>query len=457
MPTRILLIGKSGRLDCLADALYRSPRDKEIFIASEVVNPGLVNKSVEVFEGITDDPSFITECALKCKPDFAVIGPEEPLAAGIVDALADMGIPSVGPCQLLAQLESSKAFTRELLTAHNIPGNPEHRVFRSVEGLAEYMRQLGEFVIKPDGLTGGKGVQVFGDHFQTVEEGLQYCVTLFDEGQRAVVIEEKLDGEEFSYQSLFDGTHIVHTMPIQDHKRAHEGDKGPNTGGMGSYSFADHKLPFISDEEIEQAKAINLMVGQALLKQTGIPYKGILYGGFMVTKAGLRVIEYNARFGDPEVMNVIALLKGNFIDVCEGIIAGTLNKVSLSFEHKATVCKYVVPKEYPGKSSVHDHIDMAELLALEARTPALSVYYAAVKTQGAGLYLTGSRAIAVVATGDTLVEAEKLAEKAVCMIGGNVRHRSDIGTADLLQKRVDHMDHVRHGDRYEQTPARIAL
>ncbi len=454
MATRILLIGKSGRLDCLADALFRSPREKQIYIISEVDNPGLSAKAV-VRVGQSDNPAEVIAFAQEVKPHFAVIGPEEPLAAGIVDYLAKIGIPSVGPRQALARLESSKAFTRELLAVHSIAGNPEHRVFRSLDGLETYLRRLGEFVIKPDGLTGGKGVQVFGDHFNSVTQGIEICRDLLASGSTAVVIEEKLDGEEFSLQSLFDGEHILHTMPIQDHKRANEDDTGPNTGGMGSYSFADHSLPFLTPDIIREAEAINLQVGQAMLKETGQPYKGVLYGGFMVTREGLRVIEYNARFGDPEVMNALALLEGDFIEICEAIINGTLDQVDVSFRHQATVCKYIVPRAYPGKSSAHTDINVTAVTKLPGYGDTLRMYYAAVKTKGDALYLTGSRAMAVVGIGDDLAQAEAIAEHAAQAITGRVRHRKDIGTAALLQKRLDHMAQI--AANAEAAPLRRAL
>jgi phosphoribosylamine-glycine ligase len=153
-----------------------------------------------------------------------------------------------------------------------------------------------------------------------VDEAIRYCAELFDLGQPAVLIEERLEGEEFSYQSFFDGKHIAHTIPVQDHKRAKEGDSGPNTGGMGSYSCADHLLPFLSRDHVLEAGEINRHVAETASKEIGEEYKGILYGGFMLTKDGLRVIEYNARFGDPEVMNVLPLLQTDFVEVCRAII-----------------------------------------------------------------------------------------------------------------------------------------
>jgi phosphoribosylamine---glycine ligase len=439
---KILIIGKSGRLDAIASALASSRYRPSLFILSEVNNPGLAEKAT-VQIGKTDDLATIEEVALQFRPDWAIIGPEEPLAVGAVDKLRELGIPAVGPSQLLAQLESSKAFTRELLRKHEIPGNPEHRVFQTMDGIRDYLETLGSFVVKPDGLTGGKGVQVFGEHLHSITEALAYCGELFASAQPAVIIEERLEGEEFSLQSLYDGKNIVHTIPVQDHKRARDGDTGPNTGGMGSYSCADHSLPFLSRADIREAAEINRRVGEAVSREIGEEYKGVLYGGFMLTKAGVRVIEYNARFGDPEVMNVLPLMEADFIDVCEAIIGGTLDQLSVRFRRQATVCKYIVPESYPEKSKGDQEIRIDALRKLPEYGGRLRVYYGAVREVAGKLLLTGSRAIALVGIGDTLFEAERTAERAASLVEGPVYHRRDIGTNELIQKRLDHIAHVK--------------
>ena len=431
---RIMAIGKSGRLDCIADSIFRSSHPKKLYILSEVINPGLAEKSEEVMRGKTDDLSFVEVCARKVKPDFVVIGPEEPLAAGVVDMLRGLGIPCVGPTQSLARLEWSKSFTRELLAKYNISVNPEYRIFRTADGLEAYLREQGEFVVKPDGLTGGKGVKVYGEHLHSIEDALRYCEELFGIGHPAVVIEEKLEGEEFSLQSFCDGQHVVDTIPVQDHKRAADGDSGPNTGGMGSYSCQDHSLPFLSLEHIEQASRVNAAVAQALRQELGEVYKGILYGGFILTKDGLKLLEYNGRFGDPEVMNVLPLLQTDFIDICEAIINGTLDKLPVVFERKATVCKYVVPQGYPTNPVKEKRIE-----GVPASSDRLRVYYAAVNQQPDGIYLTGSRAVAFVGIGNTLEDAEVIAEDAASKVIGRVYHRKDIGTRGLIKQRLDHM------------------
>lgn len=434
----VLLIGKSARLDAMAAALWKSPRPKKLYIMSEVVNPSLKLHSTEVIEGDSSNRAEVVKYARSINADFVVIGPEEPLAAGVVDALAEVDIPSVGPTEALAKIESSKSFARDLIARHGIGGNPEHRTFHTSVGLKHYLVSLGEFVVKPDGLTGGKGVRVWGDHFSTIEDGYDYCHEILSSGGR-VVVEEKLDGEEFSFQSFCDGKTVIDTPPVQDHKRQGEGDTGPNTGGMGSYSCENHLLPFLSQDDIDQASRINKAVAGALLKETGVPYKGILYGGFMVTKRGIRVIEYNARFGDPECMNILPLLENDFLDICEAIVMGTLDKIDVQFARKATVCKYVVPIGYPEAPVKGELVHVPDFADDNIR-----VYQGAVEGSTMGqLRLAGSRAIAVVGIGASLEEAERYAETAVSQISGPVFHRRDIGTAALVQARVDHMKKVR--------------
>lgn len=264
-------------------------------------------------------------------------------------------------------------------------------------------------------------------------------MSLFEERHKAIIIEEKLNGEEFSLQSFCDGKHVIDMPPVQDHKRAYDGDSGLNTGGMGSYSCEDHGLPFLPNNYIQEASRINSAVAEALLNELNQGFKGILYGGFILTKNGLKLLEYNARFGDPEVMNVISLLGVDFINVCEAIINGTLDKFPIFFDKKATVCKYVVPKEYPNKTVKKECINID---CIPRPSDKLKVYYAAIDKEADKFYLTGSRAIAFVGIGNNLMEAEKIAEEAASTVEGPVRHRKDIGTLNLIQKRIDHIKEI---------------
>jgi len=422
------LIGKDGRTSAIEWCLRKSPR-----LAKEEGMPIRLSEWKNVSPEKAKEE--VLRRALEEKPDFVIVGPEEPLAAGIVDALEGIGIPCIGPKESLARLESSKAFTRKLVSKYGIPGNPEYRVFGKLDGIEKYLHKLGDYVIKPDGLTGGKGVKISNAQLFSIQEALQYCQELFRQ-HSVVVIEEKLDGEEFSLQSFCDGTHVVDMVVVQDHKRVGEGDTGPNTGGMGSYSCEDHSLPFLRPGDLQKASEINKLVAGALFKETGEKYKGILYGGFMATRNGIRLLEYNARFGDPETLNVLSVLKTDFIDICEAIIEEKLHELPITFEERATVCKYVVPDGYPDRPVKEKMIDLSKV---SKESKKLKIYNAAVEETGNGLKLTGSRAVAFVGIGSDLEEAQAIAEEAASAVKGPVFHRKDIGTHELIQHRIAHM------------------
>jgi phosphoribosylamine--glycine ligase len=438
MATRVLLIGQDGRTDCLAEALVASGAEVHT-VCSLANHPGLAKKSTSVRWGRPDDVPMVVDFAHEVRPDLVVVGPEDPLAAGVVDAIQSaLGTPCFGPTKALAQLEASKAFTRDLLARHRIPGSLRYRAFTSLDGVETYMHELGQFVVKADGLMGGKGVKVFGEHLTTVAESVEYTKSLLPRGQ--VVVEEKVEGEEFSLQSLCDGEHTVATIPVQDHKRAFEDDRGPNTGGMGSYSDADHRLPFLSAEHLAEAARINGLVGQALREQTGAPYRGVLYGGFMATRDGVRVLEYNARFGDPETMNVVPLIEGSVLEILMAAATGTLARTPVTFRKRATVCKYVVPEGYPDAPVKNERIDLS---GLPPSSDQLRIYAAALRQDDGHVVMTGSRALAVVGIADTIPAAADIAERAIGTVRGRIMHRRDIGSPALIQRRVDHLAALR--------------
>ncbi len=439
--TNILLVGNGAREHAMAEAIMRSKHQPRLFSFMKANNPGIAALSSACKMGAYADLNAITEFAKENKVDFAVIGPEDPLGNGVVDALATHGIASVGPTKSLARLETSKSFTRDLVSKYHIPGNPQYRVFTALEGVEAFLNSLEGIVLKPDGLTGGKGVLVQGDHFATKEEALKLCAQILKDSA-SVIVEEKFDGEEFSLQCLCDGKTVVGTPLVQDHKRRFDGDRGPNTGGMGSYSLPDHSLPFLKPSDIEEGLEITRQVAAALWAETGKPYKGVMYGGFIATENGAKLLEYNARFGDPEAMNILPLLKTDFVDLCRHILDGTLDQLRVEFEPKATVCKYVVPKGYglradhPDASSSHARIDVGDVG--NAR-----LYYSSVDQKQDGLYLSSSRAIGIVGIADTLEAARLIAEEGVKAIRGPVAYREDIGTDALISKRIDHMKMIR--------------
>ncbi|UCD03457.1 MAG: phosphoribosylamine--glycine ligase [Candidatus Aenigmatarchaeota archaeon] len=435
---RILLVGNGAREHAIADALARSPQKPELYCFMKAKNPGMAKMSAKFKLAKLDDFDALGEFVKEVRPDFAIIGPEDPLNAGVVDFLQTLGVRSVGPVKDLARLETSKTFTRELLEKYRIPANIKFRKFISTEGIKDFIEaELGDgFVVKPDGLTGGKGVMVSGEHLKDSDEAVEYCRKVL-ETHPSVIVEEKIEGEEFSLQCISDGRTIKATPPVQDHKRLLPGDQGPNTGGMGSYSYTNHLLQFLTKEDVLEAEKIVQMTCDAIRKETGKEYKGIMYGGFMLTKDGPKLLEYNARFGDPEVMNVLPILKTDFVSVCEAVINGTLSEIELHFENKATVCKYVVPEGYPSNPVAGQKIELDE-----ANRRAL-IFHASIDQKDDGLYMTTSRAIGFVGVADDIAEAEKIAESAIKAVKGPVFHREDIGTPELLDRRVKHMEAVR--------------
>ena len=437
MKNNILVIGSGAREHAIVRALDRSTQEKTISCLASNMNPGIAELCDELTVNNINDPEFVVSYAKETDATLAIVGPENPLAAGVADALWGAGVKTVGPKKDLAQLETSKAFTRNLLKEYDIPGGPKYQTFDTLDGVTDFLNELGEnYVVKYDGLAGGKGVKVAGDHLHSHDEALAYCQELVD-SDGEFVIEEKFVGEEFSLMSFCDGDNLKHMPAVQDHKRAYEGDTGPNTGGMGTYSDANHSLPFLTDNDISQALEINIQTARAINDKFGVGYKGILYGGFMATASGVKLIEYNARFGDPEAMNVLSLLESDFIDICIGVADGTLNQVDVQFANKATVCKYAVPEGYPDNPVKGEPIDVSKVKNLDG------LFYASVDFKSTSLVEAGSRTIAMVGVADTLSDAEALAEKEVSSISGPLFHRTDIGTDEIVQKRVDHMNSLR--------------
>ena len=412
--TQVLLVGNGAREHAIAAALHRS--DVDIITRMNRNNPGIARLARNVSLGPLDD--FDSYPALS-GIDYAIIGPEAPLAAGVVDFLEQQGVPCIGPRARPAQIETSKVFARELLDEVAPQANPAFGIARSSGDTESLIARIGlrNVVVKPDGLTGGKGVKIFGEHLRSKEEVVAYAESLIAK-EGAVVIEQRLEGIEFTVQAFVDGTHIEPMPLVRDYKRAYDGDKGPNTGSMGSYSQRDHGLSYLERGDLDAALSVMRNVVSGLRERTGFAYRGILYGQFMKTSDDIKVIEFNARFGDPEAMNVLTLMTSSFDEVCQSMIDGHLKRPE--FGKAATVCVYVVPEGYPGPDVVRD----AEIKIgsnLESH-----IYYASVYEKEGAIFTTGSRALGILATGETVTEARQKVYADVGKVSGRVRFRTDI-------------------------------
>jgi phosphoribosylamine--glycine ligase/phosphoribosylaminoimidazole synthetase len=437
----VLVLGCGGREHMIAKKICESPRCHSLHCLGSYLNPGLEqlikNKNGKLLYHIANpcDPVVVAEYARNEHIDLVVIGPEAPLENGVSDALWEAGVYCIGPTKRYAQIETSKGFARELFKKYSLEGYIQHRAFKAhgktfLQEVMDTLEEFGkEYVIKADGLKGGKGVQVAGDHLKNHLDAIRY-ICGFADGEQFVV-ERKVYGREFTLMSFCDGHSLAHMPIARDFKRAFEGDQGPNTGGMGSYSDCTGLLPDLTAADRIKAEKINEAVVHTLSTELGkctgeIGYVGILYGSFMKTIDGdIKVIEYNARFGDPEAINVLSVLETDLLEIFVAMAEQRLNEISVSFANKATVCKYLVPEGYPEHPIKGDTIDLSQM-----QHPEMLIYGSVRQRNGKStmeLEALGSRALAIVAAGNSIEEAEKLAEMEIKTIKGKLFHRSDIG------------------------------
>ncbi|WP_254523270.1 phosphoribosylamine--glycine ligase [Natrinema caseinilyticum] len=428
MREHVLLIGGGGREHAIARALEDS--EAELYACAGNKNPGIARIAADFETVETTDPEAVVEYAESVDATIAVVGPEAPLEAGISDALEAAGVYPFGPKRDDARIETDKAFQRRFMRDHEVPGNPDFETFDDAEAACTFIDEYGgDLAIKPAGLTGGKGVKVVGDQV-TAEEGKAY---IRESDYDRIVLEERLIGEEFTVQAFVANGEFRTAPAVQDHKRAYEGDEGPNTGGMGSYSDATNELPFMTEEDYDDAVSIIEATVDAL-----DDYRGILYGQFMLTAEGPKVIEFNARFGDPEAMNTLPVLETDFLEILTTARDGDAPP-ELEFAERATVCKYAVPAGYPTDPEAGAKVQVDEESAGDAL-----LYYASVDQRDDGIYTTTSRSFALVGVADSIGEAEAIAEDALAVAGEEGLHvRHDIGKADLVQRRIDHVNELR--------------
>ena len=426
---RILVVGGGCREHIISERL-RSEGNSIVSVMRNK-NPGIARISSALALREENEVAGTVDFAVENGADFAVIGPEGPLAAGLPDALQKRGIKCFGPTLGAAEIETSKAFARRLMEKYGIPGNPGYAVFENYTDAAGFIDNCSyDVVVKPSGLTGGKGVRIVGEQLGDNADAKIYVKELLGGKGASVVIEERLIGEEFSLQAVTDGRKMVAFPLAQDHKRAFEGDRGPNTGGMGSYTAGNMLLPFVSEADRENAMYITQRVLSALSSEDRM-FRGLIYGNFMVTAEGVRLLEFNARFADPEAMNVLSMTEGNLTETLASAAEGSVKNM-LNFENVSTVCRYFVPSGYGEKPVSGSEIRIEEE---GVRSSGVMLYFGSVNAEGGRLLTTASRSFALLAKGDEPWEAAGKIENASRFVSGPVYSRRDIGTKEEMERK----------------------
>ncbi len=416
---KVLVVGSGGREHALCWAIWASPLCDRLYCAPG--NAGIAELASCV-PLAAEDLDGLVAFASQERIEFAVIGPEAPLVAGLADRLEEAGIKTFGPSARAAALEGSKGFMRDLCKKYGVP-SANYARFRDAGAARDFIRDHGPpVVVKADGLAAGKGVVVA----ETEQEALAAIDAMlvekrFGAAGAEVVIEDRLEGEEASFLALVDGVHALALASAQDHKRLGEGDAGPNTGGMGAYSPA----PVVSDAMAAAIMERIITPTVRAMAAEGRPFKGVLYAGLMVTAEGPKVLEFNVRFGDPESQPLVVRLKSDFLPALVAARDGVLDHVDLRWRDEAALCVVMATKGYPGPYQKGSEIkDLARAAALDGVT----IFHAATRRQDGRLLADGGRVLGVTALGATIAEAKDRAYQAVGLIDWPEAYfRRDIG------------------------------
>lgn len=418
----VLVIGGGGREHALVWKLSKSPRVARVFCAPGNAGTAAVGENLPIKP---TEFNRLIEAVKEKEIDLVVVGPETPLIAGIVDALDEAGIPAFGPTKLGAQIEGSKVFTKELLIENNIPTGSFAAFDDPEKALCEVKRHFANvsvpIVIKADGEAAGKGVIIANTEAEAADavEMIMVKKSFGTSGDR-IIIEEFLEGQEASIMAFVSGDVVKGMLPAQDYKRAYDGDKGPNTGGMGCYSPVPVVTPDVYETVIE--KIIRPTV--KALSAKGIDYRGILYAGVILTKDGTKLLEYNCRFGDPETEVVLPLLETDLVDIIEAAIEHRLDGIEIKWYNKKAVCVALASQGYPGDYSVGFPITGIA----DAESAGAIVFHAGTRLTDNNVATSGGRVLGVTATGETFREAVSAAYEAVEKINfEGISYRKDIG------------------------------
>ncbi|ENM5746815.1 phosphoribosylamine--glycine ligase [Vibrio mimicus] len=427
---QVLIIGSGGREHALAWKVAQNPQVETIYVAPGNAGTALEHKVQNINIGITDIPALVAFAQDKAI-ELTIVGPEAPLVIGVVDAFRAAGLPIFGPTQGAAQLEGSKAFTKDFLARHNIP-TAAYANFTEIEPALAYVREKGApIVVKADGLAAGKGV-IVAMTLQEAEDAIQDMLAgnAFGSAGSRVVVEEFLDGEEASFIVMVDGENVLPMATSQDHKRVGDADTGPNTGGMGAYSPA----PVVTQEIHDRVMREVIYPTVRGMAAEGNTYTGFLYAGLMIDKTGApKVIEYNCRFGDPETQPIMMRLQSDLVELCQATIAGKLDQVESKWDPRASIGVVLAAGGYPGDYAKGDVISGLPT----QETAGQKVFHAGTETKDGQVVTNGGRVLCATALGNTVLEAQQRAYQLADQINWNGMFcRRDIGYRAIAREQA---------------------